>query len=154
MKWALRARRLEERSHVLWEHTSSESREVSPAHLSSFAVLFALSASPPPGSLVLDLAHWKQKESWALAIPSFWQLSPGIFSAPLCSLLCSLPRLEPQVTSPRRAGQPLPSPLCLGELNTVDVLHSGFASLRGLYGLIPERSNVVTLLWQSEISAK
>ena len=126
-----------------------------PSHLSFFTVLFALSASPLPGLLVVALTHWKQKGSWALAIPSFRLLSLCIFSVSLCSLLPSLPRIEPQVTLPRRAGQPLPSsPLCLGELNTVDVFHSGFVSLRGLYGLIPERSNVVTLLWQSEISAK
>lgn len=131
----------------------SETEKSLPSHLSFFAVLFALSASSPPGLLVLALTHWKQ-ESLALAIPSFWLLSPCIFLF-LCSFLSSLPRTEPQVTLPRRAGQPLSSsPLCLGELNTVDVFHSGFVSLRGLYGLIPGRSNVVTLLWQSEISAK
>lgn len=64
---------------------------------------------------------------------SFLDLSPGIL---------------------HRDGQEVPSLLYFGELNTVVAFHSGFPSLRGLYRLIPKRSNLVTLLWQSEISVK
>lgn len=61
---------------------------------------------------------------------------------------------DPSLGIPYRDGQEASSLLCFGELNTVVAFHSGFASLRGLYRLIPKRSNLVTLLWPSEISVK
>lgn len=114
-------------------YTQWKQRSLS-SHLSFFTVLFALCLPSTwfagPGSNPL------KQESWAwpyLASGcSHCASSVSLFISPLT------PELSPQVTLPRRAGQLLSSsPLCLGELNTVDVFHSGFVSLRGLYGLIP-----------------
>lgn len=62
--------------------------------------------------------------------------------------------LDPSLGISYKDGQEASSLLCFGELNIVVAFHSGFTSLRGLYRLIPKRSNLVTLLWPSEISVK
>lgn len=76
---------------------------------------------------------------------------PGLLSA--CHWDTSLSRPIPGNTA-WDGQEAAASLMCLRKLSTVVAFHSGFASLRGLYRLIPKRSNLVTLLWQSEISVK
>lgn len=151
MRWLL--------SCVLYvSRCSVKTKKYPPSHLAHWGFFCPLSLSSTwfTWALVLALAHWRQKEAQSLG---HTQPLSVLTAHLLCSPFQPPSLLSPQtwtpVTLPRRAVWPLPSSLlCLGELNTVDALGSGFASLRGLYGLIPERSNLVTLLWQSEISAK
>lgn len=143
-----------EKSCPVCQHMLSESKEISSHPSSSFAVslpslplLHRVCMGTGPGSSPLEVEGCAEP----------WLYPASGWSHCASSLLPSL--LSPQIWAPSytaiRAGRPLPSsPLCLGELTTVDALRSGFASLRGLYGLIPERSSLITLLWQSEISAK
>ena len=70
-----------------------------PSHLSFFTVLFAISASPLPGLLVVALTHWKQKGSWALAI-----LQAALIVHLLCFSLFTSP-LSPQNWAPSYIAQ-------------------------------------------------
>lgn len=148
--------------HMLGKHKE----KLFPSHLAPLMFLFALPASPPTVVLVLVYVLPKRAHGPGSRKPEAGEaLSLAPYPASGCSPYVSSPLASAPALISFQTGGPgytaqkgrttLPSsPLCLGELNTVDALRFGFASLRGLYGLIPKRSNLVTLLWQSEISVK
>lgn len=75
------------------------------------------------------------------------------FILPLTHALVTSQNLAPGYTA-RKGRMTSSFFIVLGGIKHSNSLHSSFASLRGLYGLIPKRSNLLTLLWQSEISVK